>query len=147
MNRQFLSTVLLIIGGFLLLGPFFKELPKPDPPKPPVPPGERYVLVIHESSDRTAAEAATIASLRRWLESNHDNYNIVDKDLIEPSGASAKWLEPYLVEIRSKDMPLPALVVSVPPTDDHDGAYLLVEPLPGRGQEAIAMVEEALNRE
>lgn len=89
-----------------------------------------------------------MAGLRRWLEEHRPSrYLIVDKDLVGPSGATAEWLSPYLSELSNRSVNLPALVVSVPPSDTSGGAYLAVEPLPGRAQEAISIVEEALARE
>jgi len=112
--------------------------PDPDPDPDPVPPGDRFVLVISETHTRTPGEAAVIQTLRRHLEEAGQWYRIADPD--QRSG----WLQGYIGEANRREVALPVLMVTVPPTDQHDGAYLVVETLPGRAQEAIAIVEEAL---
>lgn len=115
--------------------------PDPIPPVPPTPPGERFVLVVEETQDRTPQEAATLAALRRYLETRQAWYRIVD-----PS-QRPEWLLPYLAHLDSESIALPALMVSVPPGDDHDGKWLVSSTIPGRSEETIAVVEEALDRE
>lgn len=104
-------------------------------------------MVIHESSQRTPAQAATMAGLRKWLEQKKCHYLIVDKDLIGRDLATAQWLAPYLLEASKRNVKLPVLTVSVPSSPTSNGAYLVVAELPGRSEEAIAIVEEALKRE
>ncbi len=114
---------------------------KPNPPVPPTPPpvpGERFVLIISETKDRTPAEAATLATLRRWLTDRGVEWRIIDPT------TEAAWMEPHAAKLREAGVKGSALMVFARPTDSHPGAYLAVEPLPGRSQEAIARIEEAL---
>lgn len=116
--------------------------PSPNPPVPPVPPtpvpGERFVLIVSETRDRTPQEAATLATLRRWLTDKGVQWRIIDPT------TEAAWMEPHAAKLKEAGVVGTALVVYVQPTDSHPGAYLAVEPLPGRSQEAIARIEEAL---
>ena len=111
--------------------------PTPEPDPQPVP-GERFVLIVSETKDRTPAEAATLATLRRWLTDQKIQWRIIDPT------TEAIWMEPHAAKLREAGVVGTALVVYVPASDSHPGAYLAVEPLPGRSQEAIARIEEAL---
>ena len=114
---------------------------KPNPPVPPVPPptpGDRFVLIVSETKDRTPQEAATLATLRRWLTDQKIQWRIIDPT------TEAEWMEPYSVEIARRGIKGSVLVVTVPSSPNQNGVYLAVEPLPGRSQEAIARIEEAL---
>ena len=114
---------------------------KPNPPVPPTPdptPGERFVLIVSETKDRTPQEAATLAALRRWLTDRGVDWRIIDPT------TEAEWMEPHAAKLREAGVKGSALMVFARPTDSHPGAYLAVEPLPGRSQEAIARIEEAL---
>ena len=115
---------------------------KPNPPIPPVPPvpvpGERFVLIVSETKDRTPEEATTLATLRRWLTEQKVQWRIVDPT------TEAEWMKPHAAKLKEAGVKGTALVVFAQPTDSHPGAYLAVEPLPGRSQEAIARIEEAL---
>jgi hypothetical protein len=115
--------------------------PDPNPPVPPVPPpipGERFVLIVSETKDRTPEEAATLATLRRWLTERGVQWRIIDPT------TEALWMEPHAAKLREAGVKGSALMVFAPASDSHPGAYLAVEPLPGRSQEAIARIEEAL---
>ena len=115
--------------------------PSPNPPVPPVPPpvpGERFVLIVSETKDRTPQEAATLATLRRWLTDKRVDWRIIDPT------TKAEWMEPHAAKLKEAGVKGSALMVYVPASDSHPGAYLAVEPLPGRSQEAIARIEEAL---
>ena len=115
---------------------------KPNPPIPPVPPvpapGERFVLIVSETKDRTPEEATTLATLRRWLTEQKVQWRIVDPT------TEAEWMKPHAAKLKEAGVKGTALVVYVPPSGSQPGAYLAVEPLPGRSQEAIARIEEAL---
>ena len=116
---------------------------KPNPPVPPTPdptpvPGERFVLIVSETQDRTPQEAATLAALRRWLTDRGVDWRIIDPT------TEAAWMEPYSVEIARRGIKGSVLVVTVPSSPNQNGVYLAVEPLPGRSQDAIARIEEAL---
>ncbi len=115
----------------------------PNPPVPPTPdptpvPGERFVLIVSETKDRTPQEAATLATLRRWLTDKGVDWRIIDPT------TEALWMKPHAAKLKEAGVKGSALVVFARPTDSHPGAYLAVEPLPGRSQEAIARIEEAL---
>lgn len=111
--------------------------PTPEPDPQPVP-GERFVLIVSETKDRTPAEAATLATLRRWLTDRGVEWRIIDPT------TEAAWMEPHAAKLREAGVKGSALMVFVPASASHPGAYLAVEPLPGRSQEAIARIEEAL---
>ena len=114
---------------------------KPNPPVPPTPvpvPGERWVLIVSETKDRTPQEAATLATLRRWLTEQKIQWRIIDPT------TEAAWMRPHAAKLKEAGIKGTALVVFAPASDSHPGAYLVVEPLPGRSQEAIALIEEAL---
>ena len=114
---------------------------KPNPPVPPTPPpvpGERFVLIVSETKDRTPQEAATLATLRRWLTERGVQWRIIDPT------TEAEWMEPHAAKLKEAGVKGTALLVYVPASDSQPGAYLVVEPLPGRSQEAIARIEEAL---
>jgi hypothetical protein len=111
--------------------------PTPEPDPPPVP-GERFVLIVSETKDRTPQEAATLATLRRWLTDQKIQWRIIDPT------TEAEWMKPHAAKLKEAGVKGTALVVFAQPTDSHPGAYLAVEPLPGRSQEAIARIEEAL---
>lgn len=115
---------------------------KPNPPVPPVPPvpvpGDRFVLIVSETKDRTPEEAATLATLRRWLTDKGVQWRIIDPT------TEAEWMRPHAAKLKEVGVKGSALMVFAQPTDSHPGAYLAVEPLPGRSQEAIARIEEAL---
>jgi len=114
---------------------------KPNPPVPPVPPptpGERFVLIVSETLDRTPEEAATLATLRRWLTDQKIQWRIIDPT------TEAEWMRPHAAKLKEAGVKGSALMVFAQPTGSHPGAYLAVEPLPGRSQEAIARIEEAL---
>jgi hypothetical protein len=116
---------------------------KPNPPVPPTPdptpvPGERFVLIVSETQDRTPQEAATLATLRRWLTDKRVDWRIIDPT------TEAEWMEPHAAKLKEAGVKGTALLVYAPASDSHPGAYLVVEPLPGRSQEAIALIEEAL---
>ena len=116
---------------------------KPNPPVPPTPdptpvPGERFVLIVSETLDRTPEEAATLATLRRWLTDQKIQWRIIDPT------TEAEWMRPHAAKLKEAGVKGSALMVFAQPTGSHPGAYLAVEPLPGRSQEAIARIEEAL---
>ena len=113
--------------------------PQPDPEPDPQPiPGERFVLIVSETKDRTPQEAATLATLRRWLTDKGVDWRIIDPT------TEAAWMEPHAAKLKEARIKGTALMVFVPASDSHPGAYLAVEPLPGRGQEAIARIKESL---
>ncbi|GAG42047.1 unnamed protein product, partial [marine sediment metagenome] len=100
MTQNRTSIAILLIGGLLLvLGPYLQgggtdENP-PQPPTPQPVPGERFVLIVEESADRSAANATTLFSLRRYLNSNGLTYQVTDQDQTE-AGQPSPWLQPYL---------------------------------------------------
>ena len=115
--------------------------PDPNPPVPPTPtptPGDRFVLIVSETKDRTPEEAATLATLRRWLTEQKVQWRIIDPT------TEAEWMRPHAAKLAEAGVKGTALMVFVPASASHPGAYLAVEPLPGRSQEAIARIEEAL---
>jgi len=92
--------------------------PDPDPepdPDPPIP-GPRFVLVVHESLDRTPQDVLTLKTLRGYLEDRKHLYRFIDKDLKDAeTGQPAEWLRPYIEAIAVAGLSLPVLVV------DEDG--------------------------
>lgn len=114
----------------------------PNPPEPPVPPipvpGERFVLIISETQDRTPEEAVVLAQLREYLRTTNVKWRIMD-----PS-TDAAWLQPQLKKLEEKGVKGSALMVYVPSTDTSAGVYLAVDPLPQGAKEAINIIKEAL---
>ena len=96
------------------------------------------MLIVSETKDRTPEEAATLATLRRWLTERGVEWRIIDPT------TEAAWMEPHAKKLKEAGVVGTALVVFAPASDSHAGAYLAVEPLPGRSQEAIARIEEAM---
>lgn len=121
---------------------------KPNPPVPPVPPptpGERFVLILSESADRTPAEAAVLEALRRHLQAMPEPpiFRILDPD----TPTVGNWGTPYKAEIERRKLALPVLAVSVLPSPSNrleDPYFVCVEALPLGAAEAIALVQEAM---
>lgn len=118
--------------------------PTPEPDPPPVP-GERFVLILSESADRTPAEAAVLEALRRHLQAMPEPpiFRILDPD----TPTVGNWGTPYKAEIERRKLALPVLAVSVLPSPSNrleDPYFVCVEALPLGAAEAIALVQEAM---
>lgn len=144
-QNQLVSHVILV-GG---------EAPKPNPtpgptPEPspgPIPTGERFVLIIHESRDRTAEEATVLTSLRRYLSSQGQCFRIMDED----TATASNWIAPYLAELAKREIKGSAVLVAVPRLNgdqwDHSESFVIsADSLPPRSPEALAIIQEALKR-
>lgn len=114
------------------------DSPNPLPPPVPPVPGDRWVIVVSESRDRTPQEAALLASVRRWLDQQKVNYRILDPT------TEAAWAAPYKAEIERRRLSLPVLAVVVPSSKSSDGGYLAVRPLPQTSAEAIKIIQETM---
>lgn len=140
-QNQLVEHIITVEGG---VEPAPDPFPEPEPTPDPPPPGERFVLIVSESHDRTSQESATLTGLRRWLTARGQDYRIADPK--PKTGPPPAWMKPYLEEIKDQGIKGSALMVSVSPTSSHDGAYLVAESLPATSTEAIAIVKEALDR-
>lgn len=112
--------VLLDFGSYRYTATFtVGKSPGPDPPVPP--PGERWILVVEETGQRTAAQANLWIALRKELP--NQRLLIVDKDSPPPS--LARLLEsvssadslPILLVVRAgvvlRKLPMPTTVQAV----------------------------------
>jgi len=125
-NGEMLS-VLVDFGQYNYQAIFkVKEDQPPDPPPPP--PGERWGLIIEETSQRTPAQA------RLWLEARQsipaDRLIIVDRD------TSSSRLRPFINKLngQSTPIPLPAfLLISVDREGREEANH--AGPCPGSLQE------------
>lgn len=141
-SGEYTITALVVDWSAKTFVPIVKQITvgQVNPPIPPVPPvpGDRWVIVVSESKDRTPQEAALLASVRRWLDQQKLNYRILDPT------TEATWAAPYKAEIERRRLSLPVLAVVVPSSQSSDGAYLAVRPLPQTSAEAIKIIQEAL---
>lgn len=123
-------------------------IPPPPPPPPPVT-GEKIVIVIEESADRTQEMGAVLASetLRDYLKSNKHSLRIVDKD-----DQTADWLPTYLVILQARpnespprpEIKLPALIIADRPVDGGDESKVrFVGAFPATAEAVIEVVKEA----
>lgn len=114
--------------------------PEPDPIPPPVP-GELSVVVVHETSDRTAQQSAALLGLQKYLDQKSHPWRFADKDLKDgATNQPAEWLKPYLTAISKAQVNLPVLVIGA----TSDGAFSIVsiEPLPDTATAAIALIQK-----
>lgn len=120
--------------------------PEPNPnPQPPPTPGKRFVLVLAESSTRTAEQAVAINGLTSYLTSKKHQWRVSDPDLKDSkTGKTPTWLASYLAKVQAAKVPLPALIVSAPSTasSDDGNTVLAIVPLPPTATEAIAVVNK-----
>lgn len=116
--------------------------PDPDPdPGPVPPPGKRFVLVIEESGEASAAEAKTLAGLRRYLETQKHQWRFEDPDLRDASGNTPAWLADYLRRASDAKVQDPFIVIGS--FLESGGINVLtIEPLPQTADEAIDLVKE-----
>jgi hypothetical protein len=123
-------------------------VPPPDPtpdPIPPPTPGERLVVVIHESGEVSTALAQSLQELRNYAtsESKVRRLRILDPDLKGPDDKTPAWFQSYLDLIEAKALPLPVLMVGVLPTEEGKSlSAIYVEPLPDTGAAIIEAVKK-----
>lgn len=132
-------TKTIVVEGEDRPDPTPNPKPKPIPDDEVIPPGPRMVLIVSESSSRSHQEAATLAAVRRTLDSRNQTYRILDPD------TTSDWLAPHLAELEKRKMSLPVMMVIALPTADHAGGYLAVESLSGH-RETLARIEEVLGQ-
>lgn len=113
--------------------------PDPDPDPDPQPPGHRFVLVVRESAQQSAAMAETLMGLRAYLLLQGHQYRIEDPQLPDSSGKTPAWFQDYLNRIAKAKVPLPALIVCAP--GDAGNEVLAIVPLPANSADAIAVVK------
>jgi hypothetical protein len=121
--------------------------PEPNPSPGPIPPGERFVLILHESKDRSPKIATVLASLQNYLDTEYQEFRILDKN----EASASNWTKLYTQTLKDRGITLPAVLVAVPQLNndewDHSDAFVIsADSLPPRTPEALALVKEALNR-
>ena len=135
-NRQAHLVHTILVKG---VGPDPGPDPQPDP-DPPVP-GERRIVVIRESKQILAKDALTINGLRNYAIAAKHNWDVVDPDRKDKSGATPQWLAPYLAELTSKKITLPAILVGLY-AEDGSLISIKVTPLPGTSGEAVQWIKD-----
>lgn len=113
--------------------------PEPDPDPFPVPPAKLFVLVLAETGDRTAAQAATMHELATWMKAEGIRYRIEDPDL------KASWIGPYKQRRDKAGVSLPALFIGRV-DGDNQVTEITVAPLPVSGAAAIEAVKARVTR-
>lgn len=99
--------------------------PKPDPTLPPLTTGVTYLVVIRENQDLTADQAAMLAKMRTWTDSQPERFSQLE---IRPAaGGEDDRLRTYT----ERAGPLPWLVISRARTDGTGAAVLWSGELPG----------------
>jgi len=103
--------------------------PTPDPTPAPPPAGPRWLVIIEESADRTASQAATLASpkLRAYLTENGHRLRIYDRDVV-PAGC-AKYRD-----LAGDDLPACFVV-------DDEGQVLHRGPLPAAADALVELLK------
>lgn len=100
----------------------------------PLPAG-RFVLVLAETSTRTASQAATIAKVQAYCKSKGIPWRVEDPD--QKGSWIAKWKE----TIAQSKQAIPVLVVAAV-NEDGSTAQSWIVPLPATGAEAITAIQE-----
>lgn len=121
-----------------------KPDPEPDPNPFPVPPASLFVLVLAETGDRTAQQAATMHELGQWLKAQGVRHRIEDPDLKDSTGKPAAWLATYKQRQAKAGVPLPALFVGRLDEAANQVTSITVSPLPVSGAAAIEVVKARL---
>ena len=119
--------------------------PKPDPDPDPGPdpePGRRFVMVIAETENRTAARASLLMGLRVWLSDRHD-FRFVDPDAKDAKGDTPVWLQSYIDRLAAAKISVPALIVAAyAENSDTEVTHIFCAPLPKTVDEAIAIIKK-----
>lgn len=125
------------------LGPGPEPEPEPDPePEPNPEPGRRFVMVVHESADRTVQQASTLMGLRDYLQAKKHEYRFVDPDIKNRDGKMPEWFTGYLPLINKSKIKGAVLVVGVLSKDGGTASQITVEPLPKTAAAAIEAVKQ-----
>ncbi len=114
----------------------------PPPPPPPPNPDKVEVILLYETaaSTLTTAQVSLMDKLVQELDRRSIVWHRVDKDKINAAtGESPSFLKPYLTA--SQNQTLPVLAVGALRQDGAFSGVLGVDPLPGRYEEAIALVD------
>ena len=90
---ELLTRVVVVGGG--------EPGPDPPPPPPPGPVKDLTILVVEESSERTAEQFKTLSysPLLKWLETNGHRLRIVDKDVMDETSGVPPDLAPWLSRV------------------------------------------------
>ncbi len=116
--------------------------PSPNPtPPPPVPtPDNLAIVVVGETTQRTAAQATTMLGLRKYLDSRPKLWwRIVDPDIKDSqTNQTPEWYLPIQAALKGKQ--LPVVVVG---SRDLQGVVVVVavDALPPTATEAVALVK------
>ncbi len=133
------------------LGPGPEPEPEPDPepdpePEPNPDPGKRFVMVVGETADRTAAQAATLMGLRDYLQTKKHEYRFVDPDIVGRDGKMPEWYAGYVKYIdaaKEKNGDVSAwLLVGELSADGKTASGIWVAPLPATAAAAIESVKQ-----
>jgi len=122
------------------LGPGPEPEPEPEP-EPNPEPGRRFVMVVHETADRTAAQASTLMGLRDYLQAKKHEYRFVDPD-IKGDGKVPDWFKGYQPLIDKSKIKGAVLLVGVLSKDGSTASQISVEPLPKTAAAAIEAVKQ-----
>jgi hypothetical protein len=112
--------------------------PQPDP-QPDPEPGKRFVLVIHETKDRTPDQFATLQGLDRYATEAGHGRTFRDDDETDADGKPLAWLESYKAKTAAAGVALPALIVIE--GEKGDGPILGITALPESADKAVAFVK------
>ena len=140
-GRHFVAVVVVRNGKAVVASATVEVgTPKPDPPVPPVP-GDLAIVVVFETTDRTAKQMTAQLGLRKYLISKNLWYRIADLDTKnEATGATPKWLEAARAKVAKKSIQLPALVVGT----IADGVFspVAAEVMPDTVESAVNTVKK-----
>lgn len=119
--------------------PIVPDTPKPpDPTLPPVTTGVTYLVVIRENQDLTADQAAMLAKMRTWSDSQPEQLRQLE---VSPdAGSDDDRIKTYT----DKAGPLPWLVISRARTDGTGAAVLWSGELPEMLDAVKARVAEVV---
>ena len=106
--------------------------PRPDPT--PTPPGQRWVVVLRETSQATPEQARFLTSLRNsatqtYVDQKNHKLLILDDDSVTPLGTPVPEVQAWLKQLEARQIKLPALLV-VDPSQPAAGGVLSAGSLP-----------------
>ncbi len=109
--------------------------PDPDPPPPPPPPGVS-IIIVEESTERTAQQFTVYMALEAYLDRQKIQWLKGDQDWMKPNEKVPEWFKiPKAAAVKAG---LPALVVC-----SKDFATVVdAKPLPSTVKEAIELVKQ-----
>jgi len=119
--------------------PIVPDEPKPpDPTQPPATTGVTYLVVVRENAELTADQAAMLAKMRTWSDSQPEHLRQLE---VSPDAGSE---DDRLKTYTERAGPLPWLVISRARVDGTGAAVLWSGELPGDVDAVKAKVEEVV---